>query len=377
MKKIITEDVEKNTAILRDLSRIVYDWIQSHSQHGEQIIRMENISGFDALEKKYTINKLFTNNSEKLKELIIQIYYDRDLGEDDMHYARMTSGKNLLFGYYYNPQNRIALFYHDIKKYSRNSLYMVDSNKLQKTLRYTISHELRHFFQYREYPNYFAKLRGTVYNERPTEIDAVFYEILTNTDPFGYIKQPEKYVDYVVDLLQQSRTLNDKQKKQYRIQTAKYYTKHIDANLLDMWKRALTNNARFLDLKYPQETFVGNVLDELEKYVATAHFREMHDPVYLHYRKLTRQYYAEKTRDAREKQQSSKLYSQVYPIMIATAKQLIPVIRNSRISTAEAVETIMKNTRQAAETRGIKTDTPAYVSLEKQLKQKLQASLGP
>lgn len=379
MKIVLHEDIEENTRILRELTAVISKWILDNLKRSEAMEYLDNIPGYAAIEKRFAGVQVFENNRKYIRDITVHAFYNPAISAQDRWYARLkkaTGQNDYTMGYYHSDENRLSIFIHEITDYAGTDQITV---RVKKVLNDTISHELRHFFQYREYPEHYysKKVRSTVYTRRDTEVDAVFYQVLANTNPFVHIGRPQEYVKTVMDLLQQERDLTPKKQAQYRKQAGRYFAKHVDQQLTDVWKTAVKRNKKYLDLQYSSETFVSNVMDELEKYVATAHFREMHDPVYMEYRRLTRQYYAEKTRGQREQANIDKMSTRVYPIMIATAKQLIPQLHNSRIGVAEVIGIILKNTRQTAEMRGIKTNTPVYASVEKRLREKLESSLGP
>lgn len=382
MNEKLFEDVEKNTRLLRELTAIIFKWADNSNKRGDIITRLDNISGYNILEKNNQSNDLFSQHKQNLEKMIIQTYFDKNFSKHDPWYVKITQKspnpeKALLFGYYDSATNRIALFYHDAQSAAGAGVFQKKKATVDGFFKNAIAHEMRHFFQYSAYPEYFGsqQVRATVYRKRPTEIDAVFYQILSNTDPTVHIGNPETYVKTVIDLLVRERDLSEKQLEQYKRQAAKYYKKHIDENLLRIWKQAIANNNRYLVARYPRDMFVSNVMDELEKYVSTVHFREMHDPVYMDYKKKTVQYWEQKTQKTREKQKLSSLNAKVYPILQTQLANVMPEITNSRISQDMILKNLLKNIRNLATARGINTNTKAYETLEQTMKARAEQTI--
>lgn len=370
MKKYLREDIEENTKILADFSKIITEWVIVNKKLSVKKDYLDNISGFSFLTRKYNNSSLFENNKQNLSNLEIEVFYNPVLGRRDADYNKITEGdpKRRVYGYFKARKNKIVLFYHDMQDIATNE------SQLKRLVKKTAAHEMRHFFQYSQYPEHFsADLRSTTYTERSIEIDAVFYEILANIDPYAHINYPQGFVKTVVDLLQQEKDLTPDQVKHYRNKAAAYLSKHIAAKLDDVWKNALTVNKKYLSGEYSMETFLSNVMDRLESYVQNSHFREMDNRVYMAYRAKTIKYYKEQTGEQRTKQQVNKLYSQLYPSFVSVMSGMMPDITNSRIGVGSIEKSILLNLRNQASAKGINTNTKIYNDLESVLKQKIRS----
>lgn len=376
MTSYLSEDVEENTRLIRSVTELIMRWIPTVMKRSVAETKMSNIPGFDMLKTRYKDNELFEKNVQDLGNLGIFFYTNDEVAEqDDPHYTEIKKSMDSVHGYFLPGGERISIFYQEIQR----TLKKIKQQKaIQSVTRKVVTHEVRHFFQYQTFPDYFTSGKAYVadYEIRPMEIDAVFYEILGTVNPFKFIERPSDYVKIVLDLLNQQRVLSPAQLKNYRKQAASYFTKHVDKNLQDEWSKAVkAASGRSRSMATP-ETFVGDVMDTLETYVQQMHFRKMKDSIYTFYRKKTMDYYRELTKGQRIEQRVNALYTRVYPVFVTHMREIIPSIVNSRINAAQVSRQVLDATRNEMQRRGIKTNSKIYLELEKKLQERVAEIVG-
>ena len=91
-----------------------------------------------------------------------------------------------------------------------------------KTFKSVILHELRHLFQYVEYPKYATSERNISYSKDPIEVDAAWHHHLQDYPPYSY-SNAQSYVKDVMASFTDYKELTDKQIRHYTAKTAAYW----------------------------------------------------------------------------------------------------------------------------------------------------------
>lgn len=113
-------------------------------------------------------------------------------------------------GFYDPKNNRLLINLDNIRKNNENILKV-------------LVHELRHILQYSQYPEFMTgETKTTDYKKRKIEIDASFYELLSDNDPNSF-DTPKEYATKILENLITIRDLSDKQIRHYYKKTLDYF----------------------------------------------------------------------------------------------------------------------------------------------------------
>lgn len=371
MSNYLFEAVEENARLVSDMTALVMQWAEGIRNNPVSQIQFSQLPGYDKLAKRYQDNELFQKNIQDIEKLNIYFFgSNEEASKSDPWYNHFKQKNEIISGYYLPGQYRISIFYEELLNQVKSKL---KNAAIKSMVRKVISHEIRHFMQYQAYPDYFynKKMLATAYRKRSVEIDAVFYEIISNIDVYRFIENPSEYVKLVMNILQQHRDLNPSQVKNYRKQAASFFAKRIDKNLQNEWEKAVKiamSNQRMI---HNPEIFVGEVMDMLENYIRDMHFREMKYRVYVYYRKKTMDYYREQFKGQGINDRVNSLYAVVYPVFVAHLRNLIPQITNSRIGQGQAIKQVLDATRNEMQRRGTKVNSKVYSALEQKLQDRV------
>lgn len=171
--------------------------------------------------------------------------------------------KSTEYGYYDASNARIVIHLYNSINYRNRDIEKLSKSQIMNTknVKTTLVHELRHLFQYSEYPDFYSKdLKKGDYKKSKIEIDAAFSHIIQETDPFKY-EIPYRYAQAVMVGLIYYKELSDKQIKHYYKKTLDYFyqfNKKIETESINDFIRSVFNDKEYSNPKdFVKEVLTG------------------------------------------------------------------------------------------------------------------------
>jgi len=207
----ITEATIENMELLEELSEMILSLLPPDGVDTDSKLI---ISG-TGLEN--AIRKIIGKFKEKNRERVLY-----KLAYFDIVFKNYTSEIAKGYGYVdFNTEEIGVNLARAFKSADFHSTPSIQSNKFVKS---TLVHELRHMFQFTEYPKYFYKhaTSDVNYTENKYEIDASWHHLLNENDPTKY-RIPKKYAEKILGDLMLQKKINDREYAHYYKKTINYY----------------------------------------------------------------------------------------------------------------------------------------------------------
>lgn len=228
--KQILESTIENVNLLSKIADIIIDHFPENIKKGDEFI----LSGYQFMDDIKSV--LSSYRDTKYKDGIVKAAATDYRISNKEEYIFSTKG------YYAASKGVIGL---NISGILNNSIDMTKEKiKQNKIIKSVLIHELRHLFQYSEYPEFYKKdlkidtsdldkiepqkisdllkqRKQEKYRKMKIEIDAAWTHILTQFEDEGY--DVDKFVKRVMDELTYYKDLNPKQIEHYKRKTSRYY----------------------------------------------------------------------------------------------------------------------------------------------------------
>jgi hypothetical protein len=208
----ITEATIVNIELLDEISEIILSELPDSIDKNTKVI-IEGYYLSDDLKKIYKKYK-----KTKYQKALIKV-----ASTDYVFTFGKTKSKD--YGYYDASNAKIIIHLYNSINYRNRDINKLSKSQIMNTrnVKSTLVHELRHLFQYSEYPEYFSKdLSNQDYKKSKVEIDAAFTHIIQETDPFKY-ELPNRFAQTVMVGLIHYKDLTDKQIKHYHKKAIDYF----------------------------------------------------------------------------------------------------------------------------------------------------------
>lgn len=228
--KNITESTMVNLTLLSNIADIILNHLPDTLKKDEEII----INGHELVDEIKPILKNYEDS--KYKSSIIKVVSTDYRISNKSEYMFKTQG------YYAATKSIIGINISGIL----NNSYDITKEKIKqiKSIKAVLVHELRHLFQYSEYPDFYKKdlsvdmsglenipkdkINDTLmqrkkekYKKMKIEIDAVWHHLLSQYEDDGL--DMKKFIGRIIDRLTYYKELTPKEKDHYTKKTARYY----------------------------------------------------------------------------------------------------------------------------------------------------------
>lgn len=251
MKKRVSESTIENMQLLEDISDIILKDLPDELKIGYQAV----VQGFKLVNDLKQIYKKYKNT--KYRDAIAKV-----ASSNYKFTFAPTSRKS--FGHYSHNTNTIVVNIYNIID-SPHKHFMKKIKKKQMLaiprVKSTLIHELRHLFQYSEYPEFYNKeLTTGDYKTSPIELDASFMHILKETDPSTF-KLPDMFAKVTMANFMVYKNLTDKQLYHYYKKAINYFyqiNKKIENDSIDFAIKTIYDERKFANPKdFVKEVIAG------------------------------------------------------------------------------------------------------------------------
>jgi hypothetical protein len=258
--KQITENSYENLTILSELADIILDNTPEIPYGTNKILYLQQLRKqfqFHNIYVKYENNEKVKKPLQKLQSTIIK--YVNDPNYVDPYYGKKPN----YGGYYSDDLNTIVVFLYHIT--NDKDFNKINNSHYEKTKAILI-HELRHLFQYSQYPEYFnnKKAYNHPYDSRHIELDASWSDIVGNIpkdDIFNSFNNLPELADEVISKLSYIKKLSPKLKKHYKIKTIKYFSETLTKTINEKFSKIAANHTMRIINDMPPKEYINDEID--------------------------------------------------------------------------------------------------------------------
>lgn len=221
--EFLAEKTDRNMQVLRDCVAVVLDWLPMQLPARETFdTQFSDLGGFRRLLKTYEGSPY---------EAALKALGSVRLFINNKYKAVRTAG-------YYNSTTRVigfnlaVLFGGEVRPVSKQDLLALRLPELPiKSFRAVVLHELRHFFQEKEYGGYYNRVASddaADYRKSKLEIDAAWHHHLEDFDPKAFPSAAD-YAQKVMASFAAYKSLSPKELEHYRRKTVMFYQNTMKA----------------------------------------------------------------------------------------------------------------------------------------------------